>query len=175
MRLLAITAVALAASTASAALIESEPNNTPATANVVAPAVYAASGGFAFDGTIVPDDVDFISLTLLAGDIVGVAVFDVNFSGGDSVLQVLNPSLTEIAYNDDAGNLNSFVQFTATTAGVYTIGLTGFGGDDFPIFLGAGHTEDFAYKLIVGVNSIPEPATLGLLAGAAVLGLRRRA
>jgi hypothetical protein len=137
--------------------------------------VYASSGGFAFDGTIVPDDVDFVSLNLVAGDVVGVAVFDVNFSLGDSVLQVLDPSLTEIAFNDDAGSLNSFVQFAAGSSGIYTIGLTGFGGDNLGVFTGIGHDEEFSYKLFVGVNRIPEPATLGLLAGAAMLGLRRRA
>lgn len=171
MRLLAITAVALAASTASAALLESEPNNSPATANFIADAVYASTGGFAFDGTISTDDVDFISINLNAGDVVGAAVFDSLFSGGDPMIVALDSSLAQVAFDDDATGLDPFIRFAATTSGVHYIGVTGFGDS---AFIGA-HSEVFSYKLIVGVNRIPEPATLGLLAGAAMLGLRRRA
>lgn len=181
MRLLAITAVALAATTATAALVESEPNNTLATADVVPGAVFAASGGFAFDGSIGTGDVDYITLgtTLNAGDFVVASVFE-NFVPTslptilpDSIMALFDAAGNEIDFDDDdgPGTLSSFGVVIPAT-GTYTIAISGFGDRNFD---GIGHSENFSYKLIVGVNRIPEPATLGLLAGAAVLGLRRRA
>jgi hypothetical protein len=175
--LVIMSAVALAAGTASAALVEVESNNTLATANVVPGAVFAVSGGFAFDGSIVPDDVDYITLgtTLNAGDFLVASVFEnfVTIPTADSMLALFNSAGTEIEFDDDDGPaaLSSFGVIIPAT-GVYTLAITGYNDRNFD---GLTHPEDFDYKLIVGVNRIPEPATLGLLAGAAVLGLRRRA
>lgn len=165
-QLIATAAVIGAASFASAAIIETEVNNTPAQANAVPTAFFATTGGFAFDGAIAPLDVDYLTINLVAGDYVGVALF--HLTGAGASVQLLDPTLTQIAAS--SAPIPAF-GLIAPATGAYYVGISGLGDSSFV----GQHSQSFSYKLGVSYNAVPEPATLGLLAGAAVLGLRRRA
>lgn len=162
---IAAAAVIGTASVASAAIIETEVNNTTALANAVPTAFFATTGGFAFDGNIAPLDVDYLTINLNAGDYVGVALF--HLAGAGASVQLLDPTLTQIAAS--SAPIPAF-GLLAPATGAYYIGITGVGDLSFV----GQHSQSFSYKLGVSYNAVPEPATLGLLAGAAVLGLRRR-
>lgn len=165
-KLFALLAVGATVTTASAAVLEVEPNNTTATANFVPLAVYAASGGFAFDGAIAPSDVDYVSVNLTAGDYLGVALF--TLSGNGANVQLLDPSFAQLAVS--TAPIPAFGLAVPAT-GTYYIGVSGVGDLNFV----GQHSQLFTYKLGVSYNAVPEPATLGLLAGAGILALRRKA
>src|SRR5262249_39750012 len=119
-------------------LVEMEPNNTIATANFIPPSAYP-TGAFALDGSISPRDVDYISFSLSLGDFVGVTLFDYLGTGGDSLLGVYNPAGTLVMTDDDSGpGLFSMLQFTADSAGVWSVAITGHGDTDFD---GIGHSQ----------------------------------
>jgi hypothetical protein len=165
--LIAAAVVVVGSSVASAALIEAEVNNTPAQANFVPAAVYTPSGGFAFDGSIVRSDVDYVSVSLAAGDYLGVTLFQLSGAPGSGIIQVLDPSLAVVG---SAGGAFPATGFFAPSAGTYSIGISGAGDTGFV----GQHGLQYNYKLVVGYNAVPEPATLGLLAGLSALVLRRR-
>lgn len=163
-------------------ILEAEPNNTMATANFVSAAQYP-TGGFAFDGHIGSGDVDWISLTFLTPMIVNASTFGrPNSLAGDSqILLVASNQTTILAFDDDSG-LGLYSAFEATVpAGTYYLGVTGF--DDLNLGLSGtnppripigGHTENFDYKLVVGLNPVPAPGSIALLGLAGLVGLRRR-
>lgn len=178
--LTAAACVGALAAFSSAAVMEVEPNNTTGTANFIPASLYP-TGGVAIDGALVPGDVDFFSFSFNSGDFVTVSVFD--FTPGlpfdnDSVIGVFGPSGLVDEDDDDGPGLLSSLAFLVPTTGTYYVAVSGFGDLSTQTngnYTG-NHTENFAYKLVVGHNpAIPEPATLAALAGLSVLGLRRRA
>ncbi len=158
-------------------ILESEPNNTFATANFIAPASYPA-GAFAYDGHISPGDVDWIRFTLPTTTIIDAATFGrPNSTSGDSqLILVASDQTTILTFDDDSGlGLYSMFEFTVP-AGSYYMGVTGFNDLGLPnVHLPTGnHTETFDYKLTVGFNPVPAPGSIALLGLAGATALRRR-
>ncbi len=183
---------AAAAGSAQAGIyLESESNNTIPTANVVG-TVVAPGDSWVIDGSITPGgtnlagDVDWFAFDLPAGSTFVAAGYALSVpnSQADGQFELVNSSGVIVAFDDD-GNLGLMpsIQANGLPAGRYYLGISGF--DDLgsitnpTIFDGIdgagpdGHTENWTYKLVVGVNVIPAPGSVALV-GAGVLGLLRR-
>jgi len=82
------------------------------------------------DGRYGRKDVDLYRVTLAAGQRLVVDVDARSLSGSstlDSYLRVFDARGRQLAANDDAdGSLDSFLAFTAATAGTYYVGLSGY-------------------------------------------------
>lgn len=168
----AAAAALSALATAQTPFVESEANDTFATADFVSSALYPF-GGVAVDGAVSTSDVDYFSFDLTAGDRVGLSIFDftADDDDNDSLLGIFAPDGTLFDSDDDDGiGLLSMYQFEVPTTGRWAFAVSGFGDDDFN---GLGHDENYDYKLGFVINPIPEPGSLALLA-AGLLALSRR-
>lgn len=193
---LAALGVAAFAPVASAALIvDTEPNNTIATASAIVrvPGLQFADVGVATLGGT-GGDVDVFSIPLAAGEIITIITTPMSppdFPLPDTELAFASPAGIILDQNDDAGGENpvgdfgrgSAIRFQAPVAGTYFIGVTGFDdifadsdaiGEPFATHVNGSHTQVGSYALTVSVVLIPEPASLGVLGGLTLLGLRRR-
>lgn len=178
---------ALAGAAQGGLFFESEPNSTPPQADDL--------GSFSIGdteivlgeiedggGDDVPGDVDWYSLTLTEDTVLLAAVF-CNDSDADGTMQLLSgDGSTIIAFDDDEG-IGLMPSFQVPlSAGFYYIGISGYpdgvlntvlnGFDDFNQ-AAFGHGEEFAYKLLIGLN-VPTTGTTGALALAGMIALRRR-
>lgn len=183
--ILALSAVAAAGLAAHGQVFsESEPNDTIGTADFGG--VFDAPGGsILFDGQITENDVDWFSFTL--SDTAGLAVFAV-FSGtasADAVMQIVDSDGFVIAFADDSLDLLPSLQLMDLAAGTYFVGVSGFGDAnagsvgttnvfDGLTATGAGHGENFVYKLSIGASVVPTPASLAMLGLGGVAAIRRR-
>jgi subtilisin family serine protease len=119
-----------------------EPNDTLATATVG----LAAGGrsvdlaGTIGDGTHGAADVDLFSVVLAAGDVLEAAVrAQAIGSSLDSYLRLFDAAGTQLAANDDfGGSLDSSLSFTATVAGTYYVGVSGYGNARYSPVTGEG-------------------------------------
>jgi len=192
--------IAAAAGAANAAIFfETEANNTIATANNVG--VFGAPGeGILIDGSITPGtvgttgqpgtagDVDWFSFTVTGNTTFVASIFAIINSGTgtpDSQL-VLTDAAGNILSFDDDNNVGFMSSLNTVTlgAGTYYIGVSGY--DDMnassPVlpdgFDGttqiSGHTENWTYKLIIGLNIVPTPGAAALLGLGGLAAARRR-
>ncbi|HYD00104.1 MAG TPA: DVUA0089 family protein [Phycisphaerales bacterium] len=184
---------------------ETEGNNTTGTANSLgsftAPGQGILVDGAITPGTTgqtgapgTAGDVDWFSFTVDANTTMVASIFAIinNNAGGaspDSQLILVNSAGAILASDDDSnvGFMSSLDTITLG-AGTYFIGITGFndlniggaGGVVMPDgFTGntqvSGHTENWTYKLIIGLNIVPTPGAAALLGlGGLVAGRRRR-
>lgn len=150
---------------------ETESNNTFGTGNFFDRSLFSSTGAIAIDGHVGVEDVDFFLFDFFAGDYVTAFVGTGNPGLDDSVIGIFAPDGSLFDFNDDAFGLNSAWAGYITETGRWAIAVTGFADFDF---LG-GHSQDFDYKLTVGLNPVPEPATMTIMAaGLAALAARRR-
>lgn len=159
-------------------VLETEPNNTFATANLISPAQYP-TGAVAIDGVIGPDGtpggIDFFAFDLSAGDFVAVSVFDTTPGGpgtADPLMGIFSPAGTVFDVSDDDGpGLLPSYSFVVPESGRWAFAVTGFGDD--PTFNGS-HEESFSYKFVFAINPVPAPGTAATTALAGAVLLRRR-
>lgn len=173
--------IALASSAQAGLIVETESNNTLATANNIG-TFNVPGGSILVDGTITPGtpvagggfiggDVDWFQFTVSGPAQLVSATFGVpNSAIGDSVLSLYDAGGTLLAQDDDSG-INSFSALESILgAGTYYLVVTG-----FPDFNNVGaHGESFNYKMTVGTNVTPAPGALALLGVAGLVGRRRR-
>jgi hypothetical protein len=200
---LGVFALVAAAGTANAGLVlESEPNNTAATANPIG-TFNIPGGSVLIDGTITPGtlqqqtgapgtpgDVDWFTFTVTGISTVVASIFSLNNTTADSQLWLVSGNGTTILAFNDNGNpgggspgMSSLIQFNLT-AGTYFLAVSGFNdgnATNLPDgFAGnttqlSGHTQSFDYKFLVGFNVIPTPGATALLGlGALAIARRRR-
>ncbi|HUN82376.1 MAG TPA: pre-peptidase C-terminal domain-containing protein [Phycisphaerae bacterium] len=149
-------------------------NNTPATADNITnngtllsnPCSLSGDSGI---GTLAAGDQDYFRVDLTAGCYVNLETTPMTVfpTTPDTVMEVLNSALTQIALNDDAGGVNgggtnrgSAIHLLIPATGTYYVHVYGF-----------NNGETGSYLFTAGVS--PEPATLALL-GAGLLVLARR-
>ena len=166
------------ATVAQAAIIETEPNNTLATADPILLGSMTADAGVP---SLKAGDVDVFSIALNAGDFLSV-----NTSGiasippgnlPNTVAGLIDSSGVVILIDDDGGqNLGSNFSYMTPTTGTYYIAVTGYpdaasamAGSTFGsagVFDGA-HTAKGPYLFTVSVlqTAVPEPSSMLLLAG----------
>lgn len=189
---IALTALMLAgaAGAANAAIIfESESNNTIATANPLG--TYSAPGdGILVDGSITPGaqgvagDVDWFSFTVTGPTTLVASIFALSGANQDSMLILVDSGGNILASDDDDNvGLMSSLDPIVLAAGTYYIGVTGWNDLGSPVSIpdgfngttGIGHSAEFVYKLVIGLNIVPTPGTAALLGlGVLAAGRRRR-
>lgn len=101
------------------------------------------------------NDVDIYAVQLNAGDRL-IADVDTGIfgSGLDSVLSIFDSTGTLVAQNDDFLNIDSFINFTATFADTYYVGVSSFENFDYdPFAEGSGIGDSSgSYDLTISVN-----------------------
>ena len=158
-------AAALAGVASADYYIEQEPNDSLATANNVGS--YSAPGdAFLVDGAINPAaDQDWFAFTVSDAAQMRISVFGRPNSDppADSFLELFDSGGNLLASDDDS-NINFFssIEYNGLSGGTYYIRVTSFQG-----------ASSFDYKLIVGLNIVPAPASMAVL-GLAGLAMRRR-
>lgn len=177
----ALTASAMGGVISDAPFFEAEANDTPGTANVVG-AFVGLGGAVLIDGVMTPGDVDWYYFTTPGPSHLVAAAYALPLSSTatDGQLEVLDSTGSVILSFDDDDNIGFMPSLEVDVpAGGFYVGISGYndGSGGTSIFDGLNsdgtiHTEDWAYKLVIGVNT-PEPASLVLL-GLGALALRRR-
>ena len=159
---------------AGAAIVETEPNDTFATADAIArtPAPFLDSGVIELVNRSDPTglgDIDFFSIPVFAGEELTVSTFPLTVPTfePDTFLELFDSSGTLLA-DDDDGNagFGSTIIFNVPADDVYTFAVSGSPFNDGSALVGQ-------YNLLVRAVAVPEPASLALLSLGG-LALRRR-
>lgn len=175
-RTTALLAAALClAPVASADIIETELNNTFATADVISrdSGAWADVGILRLGGAGGAGDIDFFSISLVAGEMFVMTTTPLDDPPGhsdpDTVIGIFDSGGTLLDFDDDDGiGLGSSLFFVVPSSGTYFVGITGFPDFDFT---GGDHSEDGSYLLSLKIA--PAPGALAAFAGMALLGRRR--
>jgi hypothetical protein len=191
MQRIALSGIAVALSAGgvlASPVLESEPNDTIATADFIG-AVNPLGGAIAVDGRITEGDVDWFRLDLNGLTTLLISTIGSTTPGADGQLMVVDGSGTDVlAWDDDSGvDLLPALQLFNLSAGTYYIGVSAFpditGSDnavDNDILFdgldanGLAHTENFDYKLSIAVNIVPAPGAVALLGLGGLAAARRR-
>lgn len=140
---------------------EAEPNNTWATANVIA----GHDGTLIISGSRVGDSsADYFRFPAVPGVFTGTVC-----CSGDPMIALFDPAGNTVAFNDDYYGLMPYISYYIPTAGMWTVAVTGY--PDYG-FLGGG-SSGWVYQATLTFGSpanseIPEPGTWGLLAAGLV-------
>jgi len=113
-------------------------------------------GGVVLAGRLQPGDVDRFSFRLREGEILTASLLDEGRGEfNDPVIGIFAPdgaAAPKARSDDDGPGFLPSLALRADSFGWWTVAVSGFGDSDFS---GAGHTEDFAYRLVVAVASEP--------------------
>lgn len=173
----AIAAGALASAANANLFFESENNDTAAAANFLG--TYTQPGdSFAVDGRLTVGDVDWFSFSVTHTTQIVAAAFGVpNSLVGDAVMTLLaGDGVTIIAQDDDSGVALFPALEAIVPAGTYYLVMSQYPDfylDGLNDFTGAPVSQDFRYKIAVGLN-IPGPASAALMGVAGLVAVRRR-
>ncbi len=171
MKNLAILAVAVASVGAHAVLFETEPNNTPGTANFIARGAspWADVGVMSLNPA---GDVDWFIFDMNAGEYLTAITYpiaDDTENNPDTMMALWDSNLNQLDFDDDANGFGSAIRYHNVETGRYYLSITGFGDDNFT----GDHSEQGDY--ILTMSLVPEPATMiALAAGIAAIAARRR-
>ena len=129
-------------------LVEIEPDNDPD--NTIAEAVDSGVSSTGNNSTVISDsinpqrDVDVFEFQLAAGDSVTLDIDATELGTGlDSILRLFDASGNQLAFSDDSPapgenfSLDSFIDFTATDAGLYYVGVSGFNDFNYDVINGS--------------------------------------
>lgn len=171
-----VIAVLVMSTSAFAAIMESEPNDTMVNANLI-PNPGSDPWGEAVVAYLSPaHDVDYFKIVLEEYDVLAVTTTLLPGFSPDTLIALYRADGTLLVWDDAIGTNPDYISWTADVDSTYYIGVTGF---DDAGFAANGvpdgvHTQTGFYGLMVVVD-IPEPATLALLSlGGVGLLLRRR-
>lgn len=156
----------------------------------ITPGTVAPAGGVGTAG-----DVDWFSFTVTGNTTFVASIFAIINSNAGNAAPDSQLILTDAAGNildsdddDNTGFMSSLSAITLT-AGTYFIGVTGYddanlngtspGGPVLPDGWNgntqvSGHTENWTYKLIIGLNIVPTPGAAALLGLGGLAAARRR-
>ena len=176
--LLAAVAVGLVVP-AYAQIIETEPNNTPALANVITRGAtpWSDIGLLSFN---VAGDNDWFLISLFAGETITAVTTPLAtpYTAPDTVMALIDPTAsTVLEYSDDISitNRGSVWAYTTAVSGDFYIAIAGYhvGTQSDVSFYTESHPEEGQYELLVGI--VPEPASLVAIGfGLSALAARRR-
>jgi subtilisin family serine protease len=127
------------------------------------------------DGRFGGRDVDLYAVALAAGQTLVIDVDARSLAGGstlDSYLRLFNSARRQVAANDDSsGSVDSYLSFTARTAGTYFIGVSGYGNTAYnPALGGSGRSGSTGiYELVLRAGSTTAGRGAG---GMRVMGFR---
>jgi hypothetical protein len=147
--------------------IETESNDSLATANDVGS--YSPPGdAFVVDGSISPaTDQDWFHFTVANASQIRIGIYGRPNSNppADSFLELFDSNGVMLAFDDDSNiNLFSSLEYNSAAGGTFYIRVTSFQGQ-----------TSFDYKMIVGLNIVPAPASMAMLGLAGLaMGRRRR-
>ncbi|MGQ9916104.1 MAG: PEP-CTERM sorting domain-containing protein [Bryobacteraceae bacterium] len=150
---------------------EVEPNNSLATANLIA----SHDGSITIYGSRIGDNsADYFRFPAVAGDTLTATVC----CTGDPMLALFDPGGVLVVYDDDSGpGWMPYLSYPISSSGLWTIAVTGYADYGFS----GGGSSGWDYTATITLqhpadSEIPEPATWGLLAAglAVVLGGRGR-
>ena len=111
-------------------------------------------------------DVDMFRFTLTAGQRLSYDI-DATSQGYDSFIRLFDVSGNELARNDDGptpgepASMESYLEFTFTTAGTYFLGVSGFGNSSYNAVTGdgdaSGSTGQYSLEVRVVIVQPPPP------------------
>ncbi|MFM9059116.1 MAG: DVUA0089 family protein, partial [Planctomycetaceae bacterium] len=131
--------------------------------------------GLIGDGASGGRDVDIYAVVLAAGQTLVIDVDARSLAGGstlDSCLRLFDAARRQLAANDDAGgSFDSYLAFTARTAGTYYVGVSGYGNAAYnPARAGSGRIGSTGvYELVLRDGSRTTTRASG---GMHVMGFR---
>lgn len=163
--ILACGIAGLAGAAQAGIILESEPNNSLLTANFCGSYVPPGDSFLVDGGISVLRDEDWFKFTVSGPSQIVASTYGRPDSNppADSFLELFDSNGVQLAFDDDSG-INNFssLSFNTLTGGDYYLRVTAF-----------NNQTTFDYKLVVGMNIVPAPASLMVLAGG-VLGFGRR-